>query len=141
MPNLEATASAVIDLSSGDKLINGAPGGSASLTDGGDGYSGGGAPGAKGGENGENGVDYGNFQGGNGSDFDLSNHSFTLFALTPGRGGRGEISTGGGGGGGVVVDGDGEFPPHHAYQGEAFGGRAGGYNETFGIQGCVILEV
>ena len=141
MPNLEATASAVIDLSSLEEVINGGPGGSASLTDGGDGYSGGGAPGAMGGEKGEHGFDYGIFQAGNGSNFDISTHSFTIFSLTPGRGGRGEISTGGGGGGGVVIDGDGEFPTHHDYQGEGFGGGAGGFNKTFGIQGCVILEV
>ena len=66
---------------------------------------------------------------------------FALFELTPEKGSNGNINTGGGGGGRVVVNGEGESTPHHGYQGEGFGGGAGGFDDAFGLPECVILEL
>ena len=123
-------------------LLEGPPGVSANRSsfNGADGYSGGGGLGGNGGEDGGDGKD-GSFIGGKGNNLKLSlvDPDFS-FELTPGTGGVGDSSLGGGGGGGVVVDGIVPLATND-YQGEGFGGGAGGSDEANGLPGCAVLEL
>ena len=110
-------------------------------------FPGGGAQGASGGSNGGDGSDFGtNYNGGNGSRFDLGTVTLDSFVLSPGVGGEGdEVLCGGGGGGVVIEDAQGhpvQSPGRTKYQGEGWGGGGAGYNESsHGLQGLAILEI
>ena len=142
--NIPATAS-VVKYEDSRVVIEGAAGHSANSFNGSDGYSGVGAQGANGVENGENGANFGNSFGGHGegSDVDLGSLCSFKYGLQPGRGGAGNSSMGGGGGGGVVVvvDEIEQSPEFNDNQGKGLGGGAGGYSESSGLSGCVILEL
>jgi len=140
--NNNATAS-LIRRGDNSTIIEALGGSSAVDFNGADGYSGGGAYEVKGGFDGSNGQDNGNYYGGKGDHTDLASMFFYGVELNAGLRGDGHKydfdGAGGGGGGGITIIGA-NSPDSSPFQGEGFGG-GGGFNSTFGLPGCVILEM